>query len=174
DVSFETAPGEVGSNEFVDGIPALLVFMAGAGLVGRISDHLAPEKTVEIVSNAAGNHSIDDVQVLKTVVIEIPSVAGPRPAADGGPGFGACICESSSQVLKKAVAHGVFSIKCADGFIIVVVKIVLGGDANSRCGPHIGNVKVFTAIIVKIQPGNAHAGAYVLDAGLLGDIGEST
>src|SRR6266478_308659 len=117
-----------------------------------MSDHLAPEKAVEVVPNAARNHSVGDVEVRKTVVIEVPGVAGPGPAAHRRSRFGADICKTSSHVLKKAIAHGVFSIESAHCFIVVTAKIVLLGDANARRGPHIGNVKVFASVIVEIKP----------------------
>ena len=51
---------------------------------------------------------------------------------------------------------------------------VLGGDALTRGGPHVGDVEILRAVIVVIEPGNAHAGADVFNPSLGGNIGEGS
>ena len=59
------------------------------------------------------------------------------------------------------------SVQRANFLIVVVAKIILAGDANARCAPHIGYIKVFASVIIEIEPRNAHSGAHIFDAGLL-------
>ena len=83
-ISLVTAPGAVRTDQFVDGIPSLLVFVRRRGFVGRISHDLPPEKTVQILARRARDHSVGDIEIGKTVMIEIECVARPRPAAHSG------------------------------------------------------------------------------------------
>ena len=48
DISLVAAPGGVGANQFVDGVPALFVIGRRLGRVRRIGDNLAPEEAVQV------------------------------------------------------------------------------------------------------------------------------
>ena len=82
-IPFKAAPGAVRANQFVDGVPTQLVGARRLGALRRIGDHLPPEKTIEIFAAGAGDHAVGNIKIRETVVIEIPRVAGPGPAADG-------------------------------------------------------------------------------------------
>ena len=45
-ISLVAAPGAIGSNQFIDCIPSLLVRLGSASFVGRARHYLSPEKTV--------------------------------------------------------------------------------------------------------------------------------
>ena len=46
DVSLVAAPGVVGADQFIDGVPPLLVILGRLRAIGRIGYHLAPEKAI--------------------------------------------------------------------------------------------------------------------------------
>ena len=86
DIALVAAPGVVGADQLVDGVPSLFIILQWLGCIGRVGHHLPPEETVEvgivqIWACYAGNHSIDDVKIGKAVMVEIPGVARPRPSA---------------------------------------------------------------------------------------------
>src|SRR4030095_15697946 len=70
-IPFITAPGAIGTEEFVESAPSLFVFMSRLGFVWRIGNHTPPKKTVQVLSRGARHHSIHDVEVREAVVIEI-------------------------------------------------------------------------------------------------------
>ena len=105
-------------------------------------------------------------------MIEIPGVARPRPASHGRSGPCTGVFKTASEVSVQTVAHRVLSVECTGLWIDILVKNLLLGDADTGCRPHVGNVEVFPAVIVKIKPRNTHAGADVLHTGLAGYIGE--
>src|SRR5882762_9693314 len=85
DIALVAAPGAIGTEEFVERAPSLLVFGGRFRSAGGVCNDLAPEKAVEVVSWRAvigsGDHAVGDIEIGKAVVIEIPGVAGPSPAA---------------------------------------------------------------------------------------------
>src|SRR6516162_1841903 len=174
DVAFESTPGAIAADQLVNGVPSLFVFVVGPGVLRRVGDNLAPKETVQVVASGTGYHAVGDVEVGETVTIEIPEVAGPRPAAHGGSRARAYIVEVAvAAIVKQAVAHCVFAIKRAHVRGCVFLKDVLLRDAETRGRPHDGDVDVFAAIVRKIPPTAAHARAHVLNTGVGGDIGES-
>src|SRR5579883_403412 len=80
-ISFVATPSGIRANQFVDGIPALLIRGAWGGTQGRLRHDLAPEKAVEIILERPGNHAIGDVNFGKAVMVQVPGVAGPGPTA---------------------------------------------------------------------------------------------
>src|ERR1700686_2077217 len=142
-------------------------------LLWRIGDYLAPKKTVQIIARFPGNHAVGDIKIQKTIVVEIPRVAGPRPAAHRGSRARSSIRETPSPgILKQGITHGVFPIKAANFAARLFLEIVLLRNAQSRRRPHIRNIQVLPAIIVKIRPATAHASAHILNASCLRDIGK--
>src|SRR5256885_276776 len=55
----------------------------------------------------------------------------------------------------------------------IFLKDVLHGDAPARCGPHVSDVEVVSAVVVVVEPANAHARPRVLGTGLRRHIRES-
>ncbi len=74
-IPLEPAPGAVSPNEFIDGAPSLLVVVRRLRLVRRISHHLPPKKTVQILLRDPGNHAIRNIEIRKAVMIEVECVA---------------------------------------------------------------------------------------------------
>src|SRR3984893_9147209 len=170
-IAFEATPRAVGANQFVDGVPTLLILVVWLRLLWRISDDLAPKKAVQVFGRFPRNHSVGNIEVQKTVVIEIPHVAGPRPAAHRRFRARTRIRETPvAGILKQGVARGMFAIEVANRFARLFLKILLLRNPQSRPRTHIRNVKVLPPIIVKIQPATAHAGAHILSARLRRDI----
>src|ERR1700741_1404496 len=97
-------------------------------------------------------------------MIEIPGVARPGPPPHGRSRAYPDILKTIAEVFVQTVAHGVLPVEGARLLVEVLLKISLFRDANAGGRPHVGDVKLLPAIIVKIQPGNAHAGAYILHA----------
>ena len=80
-ISFVAAPGAVGPDKFVDAHSSLVHRREKAWLYRRVRDYLPPKETVQIVARRPRHHSVGDVKVRKTIVIEIPGVARPGPSA---------------------------------------------------------------------------------------------
>ena len=80
-VSFVAAPGSIRPDQFIESVPSLLVVLRGLRFGRGVRNHLPPEKTVQVSSRWSRHHAIGNVQVGKTVMIEIPGIARPRPAA---------------------------------------------------------------------------------------------
>ena len=80
-ISFVPAPCAVGANQFVDGVPSLFVVGRKSGLFRRVSNDLPPEETVQIFARRPCDHAVRDIKVGEAVVIKIPGIARPRPAA---------------------------------------------------------------------------------------------
>ena len=76
-IALEAAPGSVGAKDFVKRVPALFVLVRGFGFSRRIRNHLAPEEAVQILARRTRDHTVGDVEIGKTVMVEIPSVARP-------------------------------------------------------------------------------------------------
>src|SRR6267143_1319327 len=55
----------------------------------------------------------------------------------------------------------------------IFLEDVLHGDAPARCGPHVSDVEVVSAVVVVVEPANAHARPRVLGTGLRRHIRES-
>src|ERR1700733_393812 len=80
-IPFVAAPCSVGTNQLVDRIPALLVLVRRASVVGGTRHNLPPEKTIEILARGARNHAIHNINTKATVMIEIERVPPPPPPA---------------------------------------------------------------------------------------------
>ena len=65
DIALVATPASVGTDEFVDGVPSLLIGQNGIGFVGRVCNHLTPEETVEIDARWTGDHPICNVKIGK-------------------------------------------------------------------------------------------------------------
>src|SRR5579872_2927695 len=102
-VALKPAPGAVGADKLVDGIPPLLVSVRRPDLLRRIGHHLPPEKAVQVLARETGDHAIRDIEVKKTVVVEVPGCAGPGPAAHGNCGGGGGIAKAAASVLKQRI-----------------------------------------------------------------------
>src|SRR5437764_4243696 len=80
-VPLVTAPRSIGTNEFVDRVPAVFVIGRGRKFCRRVADYLSPEKTRKINLLAAGNVSVRNMNVRMAVMVEIPRIRRPSPAA---------------------------------------------------------------------------------------------
>src|SRR5207253_6480578 len=78
-ITLESAPGGIGADEFINGAPALFILRSELGFHGRISNHLPPKETVQVVTRGTRDHAIRDVKIGKGVMVKIPGVAAPRP-----------------------------------------------------------------------------------------------
>ncbi len=114
-IALEAAPGAVGPNEFVDGTPSLLVIMGGLWPDPANWQPLAARKNCSGLRASPGNHAIRNVEIGKAVVIEIKSVARPRPAAypDSGRSRSYPQIRASLRpaVAQQRIAHGVFPVE---------------------------------------------------------------
>src|SRR4029077_12135876 len=75
-----------------------------------------------------------------------------------------------AAVTKQGISHGVFAIECAHWFRRIFLETFLARDAFARGGPHVGDVKIFEAVTVIVEPADAHPCADVLDSRLPGNI----
>src|SRR6202022_1786162 len=78
-ISLKAAPGMVGANQFVQCIPPLFVIARSASFKRGMSNHLPPEKTIQVVRLGwprwTGDHAIGHVEIRKAVMIKVPSIA---------------------------------------------------------------------------------------------------
>ena len=81
-IALVAAPGAVGADQFVDRAPSLFVIVRWLGSSGRLSDYLAPEETVEVfvVGCGAAHHTVGDVEIGESLMIEVPGSRSTRPS----------------------------------------------------------------------------------------------
>src|SRR5215831_2630496 len=101
-----------------------------------MGDHLPPKKTVEILAAAPRDHAVRDVEVEKTVVIKIPSVARPRPTSNADACGAGSILKALSRIQKQRIAHGMFPVQPPDIRQRVLLKNFLRGNAFAGRSPH--------------------------------------
>ena len=109
-------------------------------------------------------------------MIEIPGIARPRPSPHLHTSLIAPIFKRlvATGVSKKRIPHAVFLIKSSKAGGSFLLKIVLHGNTPARGSPHVCNVEIFPAVVVVVEPADAHAGADVLDPSLHSDIRKSS
>ena len=126
-IALKPTPSAVGADQFVNSVPSLFVVVRRLGFVGRIGNHLAPEKTIEVFARSTRDHSIGDVKIGKTIVIKIPGIARPRPAAHPNASGATCIVERTVAVIpEKRVPNRVLAIHCAHFFRCGLLENLLG------------------------------------------------
>src|SRR5690242_9394419 len=65
-----------------------------------------------------------------------------------------------------------FAVQHSGSLGSVFLKHCLRRNTLASGGPHVGHVEVLAAIVVVVEPTDAHAGANVFDAGLRGHVGK--
>src|SRR5579863_212486 len=178
-----SAPGRVRANEFVDRAPSLFIVVRQPGFVWRIGYYLPPKETVQILVRRTRDHAIRNVKIREAVVVKIPSVARPRPAAIAYSGGNSCVFEGErfrrraapgSRIPKQRIPHGVFAVERANLLRRLPLKNILPRYPFPRRGPHVGDIKIVGSVIVVVEPANAHARAHVFHASFGGNVGESS
>src|ERR1700733_2496301 len=106
-------------------------------------------------------------------MIEIPCVAAPGPSAHPGAAWRSGILKGSvSPIAEDRIPHGVSLIQRAGFWRRIALKNLLCGNALAGRGPHVSDVEVFEAIVVIIEPANAHACADIFHSRLRRDVGK--
>jgi hypothetical protein len=164
--------------ELVDGAPGVVVGSARDTREGRPRHHLAPEEAVQVLRvRFARQHAVHDVEVLRSVAVEVERVGGPGPAAHLGPGLQAHVLESAvAPVPEEGVASGVAPVEPA------YVRGGIGHESGLRrhalaaVTPHVARIDVEAAVAVVIGPGRGEVIAVVphVEAGFVGGLDEAT
>src|SRR5215813_7347827 len=81
-IPFVSAPGMVRADKFIDGVPGLLVVGRRCQVLWRVSHHLPPEKTRELRALGSGYVAVGDENVRMAIMIKVPGIRGPGPAAE--------------------------------------------------------------------------------------------
>ena len=116
-VSLRAGPGRIRADQFVDRVPSLLVPGRRVRVLRRISHHLPPEEARKVARVGPGNIAIGDVQVREAIVIEIPCVGRPGPAAHLGSRLVAHVLKLAVALIAiERIATGVSAVKGADVF----------------------------------------------------------
>src|SRR5215469_4377397 len=100
-----------------------------------------------------------------TIVIEIPGIAHPGPAAHVGSTGGPQVLKSFAETAQQAVAHGMLPVQGTSSTVRVGLKVLLGGQPDAGSRPHVGHIQVVAAILIEIEPSGAHARAHILGTG---------
>src|SRR6185437_7129454 len=109
------------------------------------------------------------------VMIPVPEISRPRPAAHLHRGLVARIPESAIALVSiQRVAHGMAPVQVTDALGPVGMKLRLLRDALTRGLPHARNINILAAFVVEIDPAATHASTHALDARLRGDVFERT
>ena len=167
DVSGIAMPRGVGADQFVDGVPSMLVSERRGSVLRGFGHHLAPEEAGEVVAVEGGDVAVGDIEVRVSVVIEIPEIRGPGPTAHFNAGLAADVFERSVALVPiEGIAARVALVEFADILRGVLVKLLLFRDPLSGGLPHAGNVNILESVVIEIGPTAAHSGPHVLDVGL--------
>ena len=134
-------PGAVGTNQLIDCVPSTLVGVRGGRVFGRFRNHLPPEETGNFVFLRPREIPIGDIEIGKTVVVEVPEIGAPRPAAH--------LYSSLAARVLKAPISGI-AIEC-----IAAVS---------------GYVNIRQSVIVIIRHGHTHSPAFASEPRRLCDV----
>ena len=166
-ITLESAPGGIGADEFINGAPALFILRSELGFHGRISNHLPPKETVQVVTRGTRDHAIRDVKIGKGVMVKIPGVAAPRPTSHFDSGGSARIAKNAViAISKQGIATGMFAIERSDFFGRSRLKLLLHGNPLSGRRPHVGDIQILATVVVVVKPTHAHAGTDILNSRL--------
>jgi hypothetical protein len=106
-------------------------------------------------------------------VIEIPEIRRPGPTAHLHSSLLADVLKPSiPQVSIERIASRVPPVECADFFRRFFVKALLAGNPLARGRPHVGNVDILFAVVIKVRPARAHSSPRVVDVGFACDRSE--
>src|SRR6516162_10130096 len=159
-----TVPGCVGPHQFVDGIPSALVALRRDGRSWRFGNHLPPEEARHVALIQTGDVAIRDIEVRKTILVEIPGIGGPRPTAHFSPGpLGRILELAVSQVSIQRIAEHMPSIQSTSLLRLFPVKVRLTPNTHPGSHPYARRVNILMAVIVVIEPAGAHAGTDIID-----------
>src|SRR5215471_14807859 len=166
-----TVPGCGGPHQFVDGIPSALVAFRRDGRFWRFGNHLPPEEARHVSLIEAGNVAIRDIEVRKTVVVEVPGIGGPRPTAHFSPG--PLVLELAvSQVPIQRIAEHMPSIQSTSLLRLFAVKVRLPPNTHPASHPHAGRVNSWMPVIIVIEPAGVQAGTDIVDTRFRGNCRE--
>ena len=159
-IPLTSVPRVVRPDQFIDGIPSLFVIWGRGGLERRLRHHLPPEKAFKVFCVRARNHAVGDVEIRVAIVIKIPGIAGPGPAAY----LRACSPAGILEVLvpfiaEKRISPGMFAIRGADPLGRVLHESFLHREAIAGSGPHIGDVEILFSVIIVVEPADTHSSA---------------
>src|SRR4029079_2006475 len=169
-VSLGPSPRRVRADQFVDGAPSLFVARRRVGIRRRMAHDLAPEKAGDIARVGPRNVTVGNVQVGVAIVVEIPGVGGPGPAAHLESRLVAHVLKLPVSLASiQRITACVSAVKGADILWVAFVKDLLLRNPLAGGGPHIGHVDVLVSIVIEIEPRRAHAGARVLNSRFIRD-----
>src|SRR5215471_3746204 len=104
-IPFVSAPGMVRADKFIDGVPGLLVVGRRCQMLRRVSHHLPPEKARELRALLSGYVAVRDENVRIAIMIKVPGIRGPGPAAELEVRVPSGIAEfSASQILVEGIS----------------------------------------------------------------------
>src|SRR5205085_509007 len=108
-----------------------------------------------------------------TIVVKVPGVRTPRPAAHfHARGVAYVLKLAVSEVSIERITAGVLTIERANIFGLSFVKARVLRNPDTRGRPHARAVEIWPSVAVKVTPRSAHSRADVLHAGFSGDAGE--
>ena len=111
-------------------------------------------------------------------MIEIECVARPRPAAHSNARGIRRVVESGTafpkHIPEQRIAHRVFLIEGSHFLGRAFFEDFLHRDAFAGRGPHIADVEILRAVVVVVEPGNAHPRADVFDRRLRSNVREGS
>src|SRR5260370_25770995 len=107
-------------------------------------------------------------------MIEVDRIARPRPTAHSDSGGICRVVENTAAIAEQRISHRVLLIKGPYFFRGFFLKYLLRRDALSSCRPHIADVQIFRAVVIEVEPGDAHPRANGFRCGLRGNIGEGS
>ena len=129
-ISFVATPGIVRPNQFVQSIPSMLIRQRGRGVFRRFRYHLPPEKAAEVIPFQCplrcGDVSIGNVEVRITVMVEVPQIRAPGPAAHLNPGLLADVLKRPIPFVPiERIASRVLLVKRPNVFRSLFLKALL-------------------------------------------------
>ena len=174
DVPLISIPGAIRADELVDGVPAFLVRRRGIRAGRRLGNDLAPEESLQVVTDRTGNHPGGDIKVGLAIVVKVPRGTRPSPSRLFYTRVSTTLHKVAvALIVVQGVPFGVPAVERTHGLRSSLHEGILHADARASRLPHVADIEVLIPIVVVIKPGAAHPRPNVGHAGFLGHISKS-
>src|SRR5262245_55967432 len=167
------APGAAFADETVNSDPTIFIGSRSGSSFRRGRHDVSPKEASKIGLLGTGDESVDDIEIVEAVIIEIQEIRAPGPPAHFHTSGQSNIFETPVyQVAKQGISPSMALVKRLDKLRLLRLEQVLRGNTPARRRPHIADIKIFAPVAVEVTPGGAHPGSHIFYTGLGSHVGK--
>src|SRR5207249_9525913 len=136
-VPLKAIPRRVGSNEFVDRVPSSFVIGRRTGILRRLGHYLPPKEAGDVRPTGARNIAIRNIEVSVAIVVKVPGIGRPSPAAHFHSGWPSHVLKFAVPLvaIQRVTGH-VTAVAGSDLLPNLVVEMRLSKNAHTIRHPH--------------------------------------